>query len=108
MTPELQQSVKEFHPELAWKRLAGSLLASKHRPEGLLQRINVLNKHKPTWLAALENLRLPSEVKLDDILDSIVGISVAHAISQGPSYKNKFPEGDPPKDERGLGMEIWF
>ena len=108
MTPDLQNRVMEFHPELAWKRLAGTVLATKHGAEGLLRRTNLLNNHYSTWLAGLKTGDLPSKVKLDDVLDSIVGLSVAHAIAEDPSYKMRFPENDPPKDERGLRMEIWF
>ena len=108
MNPKLQDRVMEFHPELAWKRLEGSVLATKHGAQGLLQRINIVNNHECTWLAGLNTDHVPSKVKLDDVLDSIVGLSVAHAIAQDPSYKNRFPRSDPPKDERGLRMEIWF
>ena len=108
MTPELQFRVMEFHPELAWRRLADGGLASKHSAHGLLQRINLLNKHKSNWLVGLDTADLPSKVKLDDVLDSIVGLSVAHGIAEDPSYKNRFPKLDAPRDERGLRMEIWF
>lgn len=108
MTPDLQNRIMEFHPDLAWKRLAGSVLASKHGAEGLLHRINILNKHEASWLAELKTGRLAGKVKLDDVLDSIVGLSVAHAVAEDPGYKNKFPQSDSPKDEPGLRMEIWF
>lgn len=108
MTPRLQKRVREFHPELTWKRLAGSVLAPKRGATGLLQRIDVLNKHNPSWLRGVKTARLPPTVKLDDVLDCLVGISVAHAIAENPRYNKRLPEGDPPKDEKGLRMEIWF
>jgi predicted RNase H-like nuclease len=108
MTPELQDRVMEFHPELAWKGLAGTVLDSKHGAEGLLHRINILNKHETAWLPGLKTRHLPSKVKLDDVLDCLVGLSVAHAITEDPSYKNRIPRSDPPKDERRLRMELWF
>jgi predicted RNase H-like nuclease len=108
MTPDLQHRVREFHPELTWKRLAGSLLASKHGAEGLLQRIDLLNRHNPHWAASLTAGSPRSNIKLDDILDAIVGISAAHAIAGDLGYRKRFPRNDPPKDERGLRMEIWF
>jgi predicted RNase H-like nuclease len=108
MTPDLQHRVREFHPELAWKGLAGSVLASKHGAEGLPQRINILNKHKSTWLAGLNTGDLTNKVKLDDVLDSLVGLSVAHALATDPGYRERLPESEPPADERGLRMEIWF
>jgi predicted RNase H-like nuclease len=108
MNPELQRRVREFHPELTWKRLAGSVLASKHGATGLLQRVDVLNKHNPSWLRGLKTDHLPTTVSLDDVLDSLVGISVADAIARDTDYKGHVPEGEPPKDDRGLRMDIWF
>ena len=108
MCPELQGRIREFHPELTWKRLAGFVTASKHGATGLLQRIDVLNKHKSGWLRGLKTAHLPSSVALDDVLDCLVGISVADAVAGNADYKGRLPEGDPPKDDHGLRMEIWF
>jgi predicted RNase H-like nuclease len=67
-----------------------------------------VNKHKPTWLAGSNTDHLTGKVELDDVLDSLVGLSVAHALATDPGDKNRLPECDPPADERGLRMEIWF
>jgi len=38
MTPKLQGRIIEFHPELAWLRVAGRNLSSKHEDEGIAER----------------------------------------------------------------------
>lgn len=108
MNPDFQNRVREFHPELVWKRLAGSVLASKHGATGMLQRIDVLNQQNPSWLGGLKTDHLPIAVALDDVLDCLVGISVADAIARDANYKGRVPESDPPKDDHKLRMEIWF
>jgi hypothetical protein len=47
-----------------------------------------------------------ADVKLDDILDASVGLAVAAAIVSGPGTGGRLPAGEPPRDERGLRMEI--
>ncbi len=46
--------------------------------------------------------------KADDILDAIVGLSVAHGIAIDPAYDRRLPAGEAQIDERGLRMEIWY
>jgi len=108
VTPDLQKRVMEFHPELLWKRLAGRVLASKHGARGTHQRLTVLAQHGVSWLLRLDMGKLPDAVALDDVLDSIIGLPVANSVARDPMYKRRLPAGDPPKDERGLRMEIWF
>ena len=43
----------------------------------------------------------------DDVLDALVGLSVAMRIANG-AYRGRLPEDDPPRDDRGLQMEIWY
>jgi predicted RNase H-like nuclease len=103
MNPKLQEKVFEFHPELAWKRLAGKVLESKSSPIGIDARVRVLKDYVPR-LEYLVNHR-PTRVKRDDLLDALIGLAVASGIREGAN--NKIPL-IPPKDERGLRMEIWF
>jgi len=109
MTPTMQRRVKEFHPELAWQRLAGRLLASKHTAQGSVARLRVLVQQgaPPPWDWQLSADGLGS-VALDDALDALVGLSTANLIARGPEYCRRLPEGEPPTEERGLKMEIWF
>ena len=105
---ELQERVYEFHPELAWRRLAGRRLHSKKSAVGLLQRFSVLDRAHPGWLGDVHELDLSKGVQLDDVLDAVVGLSVAQAIVDGTTPIRRIPESDPPVDERGLRMEIWY
>ena len=109
MTPDLQQRVFEFHPELTWQRLAGTTLPSKHTHDGLNRRMALLRDSVPD----LDTITLPRtglrrrDVELDDLLDALVGLAVAQAIADGPDIARRIPRDEPERDERGLRMEIW-
>ncbi|MBN1672511.1 MAG: DUF429 domain-containing protein [Kiritimatiellae bacterium] len=107
ITPALQARVVEFHPELAWKRLAGRVLASKHRADGLLQRLNVLLETGRIDGFGIESGTLTGKATFDDILDAAVGLSVAAHVVGGEKPR-RLPGSGPVCDERGLRMEIWY
>ena len=108
MTPQLQKRLGEFHPELAWKFLAKMPLASKHTHQGILQRAQIVESLGIRFISWREwKCRVGKAMKLDDMLDAIVGLSVANAIHQGPDLARRLPE-NPSQDDRGLRMEIWF
>jgi len=103
----LQERIYEFHPELAWRRLCGTSLDSKLSAMGALQRLQVLNEHCPGWLSnPLDPAMKGRGVCLDDVLDAVVGISVAQNIADG--HGCRLPDGAPPRDECGLQMVIWY
>ena len=121
MNPELQQRIVEFHPEPAWKRMAGKVLQSKHKASGLLQRLKLLQEIGASWITDLEGDPILADVALDDLFDAVIGLAVAHDISRHstPSeranelkkdlYLNRFPKGKPEIDEeKQLRMEIWY
>jgi predicted RNase H-like nuclease len=107
MTPALQEHVREYHPELAWKRLADRVLPSKHTGAGFLDRLRVLMTCGVNVLPKMED---PPQVEygIDDYLDAVVGLHVAAAIAEGEELVSRFPEHDEPCDEKGLRMEIWY
>ena len=110
MTPALQDRVYEFHPELAWRHLAGAALPSKHGPEGIERRLALLRPLVPdldALIMARDGLRR-KDAGLDDLLDALVGLGVAQAIAAGPDPTRRIPGVEPERDERGLRMEIWF
>lgn len=107
MTPKFQGQFREFHPELAWKRLAGRVLKSKHGRDGIAERLAVLAKSVP-GLIGLARVRDGGAVGVTDILDAIVGLSVAHGIATDPDYNRRLPAGESQGDDRGLRMEIWY
>jgi predicted RNase H-like nuclease len=107
MTPELQERIIEFHPELAWLHLAGRNLSSKHENEGITERKKVLLPRVPE----LEKLlswkdSLGRAAALDDLLDALVGLAVAKTSLRGSPYR--LPAGAPEMDKSGLRMEIWY
>jgi predicted RNase H-like nuclease len=107
MTPELQERVREYHPELAWKRMAGFNLASKARPAGIVQRFGLLRQAEAAgpFLSAGNPHLDSARVGIDDYLDAVVGLRVAADWLQGAA--ERLPQ-DPPRDERGLRMEILY
>ena len=107
MKPFLQRRVVEFHPELAWMRLAGHSLGSKHTQEGIAERKKLLCQAVPELEGILRwKYRLGRGASLDDILDALVGISVAKASLQDPSHR--VPYSNSEFDKAGLRMEIWY
>ncbi|MBX3732244.1 MAG: DUF429 domain-containing protein [Verrucomicrobiae bacterium] len=108
MTPAWQTRVREFHPELVWQRLAGRPLPKKREREGREARWDLLR----SLVAGREELtawrkRAGSALKEDDLLDALVGLDLGHRLATNPARATCLP-GNPPRDERGLRMEIWF
>ena len=109
MTPTKQHRVREFHPELTWARLGNQTAASKHGQEGIAQRIAILERFVPNLNLIVEwKKRLGRAARVDDLLDALVGLTVAEGIRDGTNPPHRLPAVSPPKDDRGLRMEIWF
>ena len=99
--PALQERVFEFHPELTWRRLAGSAqLASKKTAAGILDRIAILNRTAGQWTPAGPAYEIPGKPAIDDVLDAISGLAAAQAF-----LNTNRP--DAPRNSRGIRMEIW-
>jgi predicted RNase H-like nuclease len=106
LAPADQERVRECHPELAFMRLAGEPLAeSKLRPEGLARRRRLLEAAgiDVGTLLALADRR---HAAADDVMDAAVLWLTARHMAEGTAIR--LPEGDPPRDARGLRMEIWY
>ncbi len=107
MTPELQDTIIEFHPELAWLRLAGQNLATKHDNEGIAERKKVLRKYVPELERILRwKDFLGRAAAVDDLLDALVGIGVAKDSLKGSPWR--LPNDIDEVDKTGLRMEIWY
>ena len=105
MTPVLQEHVVEVHPELTLARLAGCTLPSKHGPAGLEARRAVLCAEGCAW--ARKGLRCgPVVAAAHDLLDAAACLAAAWARHRGRALR--LPQGEPPRDARGLRMEIWY
>lgn len=106
ITPVAQRRVREFHPELVWKRYAGDALISKKTPEGIGQRVEIL---RALGFKQFEELKawksvVGAALKLDDLLDALAGLELANRIPDGAT---RIPH-EPPTDSHGLRMEIWY
>ncbi|MHC4550160.1 MAG: DUF429 domain-containing protein [Planctomycetota bacterium] len=98
LTPARQRRFCEAHPELAFQRLLGAPVRhTKRTPRGQRER-----------LAALRLDRVPARppgAADDDVLDALVLGRVARGIAEGTAQR--LPPR-PPRDRRGLRMEIWY
>lgn len=113
LTRRLQQRVVEAHPELAFARLAGRpMRGNKKTVEGQRERLRAITKALPSLSARIARLlgeittALPRRVvSPDDVLDAVVLVLTAMRVGRDDALR--VPE-DPPRDRRGLRMEIWY
>ena len=104
-----RQQIRESHPELCFWAMAGGrpLTHSKKSPQGLAERLAILNKMYPHTEMIVE-LALGrfkrKDLARDDILDAIV-----LAVSAKYSVKSiQTVPADPPRDKKRLPMEIVY
>lgn len=96
MTSELQQHVRETHPELCFTRLAGGPLAHpKRQGAGRAERIALVGPPPPT----------PRGAAGDDVLDAI---ALAHAAARFVRGDGQVVGDEGEVDRRGLRMQIWW
>jgi predicted RNase H-like nuclease len=113
LTPELQRTVYEAHPELAFTALTGTPMQhNKKTPAGRQERLQALvQAATPCWPAMhhvfTQALQMfpRTQVAADDILDACALTWTAYRITT--SQANRLP-ALPPVDRRGLRMEIWY
>ena len=116
ITPQLQQRVIEGHPEFAFCELAGAPMRhKKSKPRGRAERLAVLQERAGSGrcrhfveierVFAEERCRFTRrQVRLDDLIDAYVMLRVAVRFVAGRAAR--IPE-HPPRDRRGLRMEMW-
>jgi predicted RNase H-like nuclease len=104
LTPAQQDRVIETHPELVFRRLNGGRpLPRKKDAAGVALRRALLLADGFTALDDwLDRGRRSSGAKPDDVLDAC-----AAAIAARDAIVH-LPEGDAPRDARGLAMQIWY
>lgn len=113
MTPALQHSVYEAHPELAFGSLTGHPMQhNKKTPAGRAERLQALAsapearfRHPQSALTRAQNTFRRTQVAPDDLLDAYVLAWTAYRIAGAQA--SRVP-ASPPVDARGLRMEIWF
>jgi predicted RNase H-like nuclease len=104
MTPALQARVRECHPELAFAVLVGAPMAHPKRTrEGRVERLAALATAGFSRDAFEPHPFARKEVAPDDLLDAAVVAWSARRIARGEALV--LPEA-PPRDPRGLRMEI--
>jgi len=105
MTPELQETVKETHPELVfWRLNRRKPVPKKKTLAGLEIRRQLIRQQGileiDDWL---DRRSLRKYAKPDDVLDACAALIVARQ----PKLEFRIPK-EPEIDERGLRMEIWY
>lgn len=101
MTPRLQRGVVEAHPELAFAQMCdGTPMAhAKRTVDGVAARRRALRNHGIEPAGAP-----PAGARRDDVLDACVLAWTARRVLEGRSLV--LPGPRPPRDSRGLRMEI--
>ncbi|MGF1484549.1 MAG: DUF429 domain-containing protein [Opitutales bacterium] len=102
-----RRTLVEAHPEVCFAGLHGGagIRAGKKTPEGFSLRMRYLNPLLPGLKRLQRELRgayPKSKVEDDDILDAAV---LAH-VARVPQSWRVLPQGDVPRDARGLPMRI--
>ena len=113
MTPELQTSVYEAHPELAFRSLTGAPMPhNKKTPAGREERLKAFLQVQGDSFHGIrqhiENILkhyTHAQVVPDDVLDAYVLAWTALRIANRRA--SRLPP-DPPVDQKGLRMEIWY
>ena len=54
--------------------------ADSNSTAGILDRLSLSHQGYRDWIGDVRNLELPEGVTLNDVLDAVVGLSLAHAI----------------------------
>ena len=101
---ETQDRIFETHPEVAFAALFGHpWLSSKKTPAGRDERLTMLS----AIFDEVERLarRRQRHLKVDDVLDATMAAVVA--ARRHLDRARRLPD-DPPRDSRGLRMEIWY
>jgi len=107
LTPALQARVFEAHPELAFRALNGGapVLAPKRTRAGREARLRLLAPWFGGDRAAFEAAHRRLGAAWDDLVDALAVCWTAGRIRVGAAVR--LPAA-PPRDARGLRMEIWY
>ena len=114
MTPALQERIVEAHPELAFTALRDQVarhgpdfqtLTRKRSDQGRAQRVELLRRTGFAELGRVQGIGGDLGARPDEVLDACVAAWSAARITAGTA--GRLP-AEPPKDARGLPMEIWF
>jgi predicted RNase H-like nuclease len=106
LSPAAQRIVREAHPELAFVEANGGrpLRHAKKTAAGQAERARLLRKLGFSAPLSLPGAPRPKGAATDDLLDACIACWTAERIAAGTALV--VPDA-PPKDARGLRMEIW-
>lgn len=113
MTPQLQERVKEVHPELCFFAANKEPMQdSKKRRNGMNERLGILSflyrrEWNEGWNQA-NQMFARQWVALDDIIDAHIACWTAERIFNREAQHIPENPQNPPIDENGLRMEMWF
>ncbi|MCR9243881.1 MAG: DUF429 domain-containing protein [bacterium] len=111
ITPGLQRRVRETHPELVFRHLAGRPLRHAKRTQlGKAERLQLLTPHLPgaRRLLATSLERHPrSRVASDDVIDALVLVVAAQRMLRAEALRLPPVTVAAPRDPCGLQMVIW-
>jgi predicted RNase H-like nuclease len=106
--PEARTAIRESHPEVCFRALAGEPLDhSKRKAGGYAERMRTLAGHDPDAppvVQAVAESAGGASVTVDDVLDAVV---LAYTASPGAAPLRSLPS-EPPTDPKGLPMEIVY
>lgn len=105
VTPRRQRSLVEVHPELVFRELNDrrALVEPKKSAAGLRRRIRLLERRYGRGVAKLVEEHRSSRVARDDIVDAMAACWTAERVLEEKEFR--LPS-KPPRDARGLRMEI--
>lgn len=107
MTPARQTRIREVHPELAFFAMNGEapLPHSKHDAAGQDARRRLLQAHGFPAVEDALAAHASANVSRDDVLDAHATCWTAVRLQRGTAQR--LPEEEPPRNAKGLRMEIW-
>lgn len=110
MTPRLQRSIRESHPEVVFASLRPSgrgLAAGKKTPAGRRQRLALLPPSFAAAAATSATRPFPARAAaLDDYVDALAMLVAVLRLARGSG--RRLPRDGEDRDERGLVMEILY
>jgi len=103
-----RESVRECHPEVCFAALKGCPLDHKKKSyAGMFERVHLMETYYESVGELLDEMYVEhtrSRVAPDDILDALV---LAVTAREAKGSLHSLPE-NPPMDEKGLPMAIWY
>jgi predicted RNase H-like nuclease len=107
ITPQLQQRVREIHPEISFLALNNKkpMRHNKKKRDGRKERMKLLAPIFPDIEKIVAEARKPNDVAVDDVLDALVA---AWTASQIILQKTQTLPENPQLDSKDLRMEIVY